>query len=151
MAAPVVVRDKFLVIDASLAVKLVLPEPFSEEALAAVFGEEFSDHLILAPMIVVTEVAAAITKAVRTRLISPALAREAYDEWTGMAETMFGEIALLENMDAAFELSLSLHHSMHDCLYLALAEARGATLATCDAVLAEKARSIGATVKFIGG
>jgi predicted nucleic acid-binding protein len=142
--------EKFLVLDASMAVKLVLPEPFSAECRTIVFGNEFSGHTILAPATVVTEVVAAITKAVRTRTISAGLAREAYREWVAMVATMFGEVVPLENLDDAFELSLRIHHALHDCLYLALAQRRNATLATCDAVLAGKAKKIGAEVRFVG-
>jgi predicted nucleic acid-binding protein len=138
MARPAAVHGSFLVLDASIAVKLVLPEPYSEEAQELVFGSEFAQYLIIAPLIVVTEVTAAITKAVRSRAISPASARAAYSEWNDMIEGVFGEETLLDNLDDAFEMSLRLHHALHDCLYLALAQSRNATLATCDAILAEK-------------
>jgi predicted nucleic acid-binding protein len=150
MARPGAVRESFLVLDASIAVKLLLPEPYSEEARELVFGNEFAQHLIIAPLIVVTEVVAAISKAVRSRAISPASARAAYSEWNDTIEGVFGEVTLLDNLDDAFELSLRLHHALHDCLYLALAQSRNATLATCDAVLAEKASGIGTRVRFVG-
>ena len=64
MAHPAVAHERFLVLDASVAVKLVLPEPHSEEARELVFGNEFARHFIIAPLIVMTDVAAAIAKAV---------------------------------------------------------------------------------------
>ena len=144
------VGPSVLVLDASLAVKLVLPEPYSDAARELIFGSEFAHLSILAPVIIMTEVTAAITKSVRSRTISSATARAAFATWKDLVESVFREVTLLNNIDEAFELSLRLHHGLHDCLYLALAQSRDAVLATCDGVLAHKARRIGAVVRFVG-
>ncbi len=54
-----------------------------------------------------------------------------------------------ELLDDAFDLSISLHHGLHDCLYLALARRQAASLITCDGVLAGKAKSLRLAVDLV--
>ena len=53
-------------------------------------------------------------------------------------------------LEDAFELSLKLHHPLHDCLYLALAQSRKAAVATRDSILARKARELRLETELIG-
>jgi predicted nucleic acid-binding protein len=138
-----------LVIDASVAVQLLLEEKASEtiEAFLA-GGTEW--YPLIAPSILLSETAAAITKMVRRKEIGHGFANETFREWRSVvAAEVFQLVPANDLLEDAFELSLKLHHSLHDCLYLALAKARGAAIATRDSVLARKAREIGLKIELI--
>jgi predicted nucleic acid-binding protein len=139
-----------LVVDASAVVQLLLAEPGTEPVDAHLLHDPHWSSLI-APSILVSETAAAITKKVRRKDITSASAREAFRDWRDMlASDLFALIPVNDLIGDAFELSLKLHHALHDCLYLALAQNRTAAIATCDTVLARKAREAGVHTELIG-
>ncbi|HUB86013.1 MAG TPA: type II toxin-antitoxin system VapC family toxin [Rhizomicrobium sp.] len=139
-----------LVVDASAVVQLLLAEPDTEPVDAYLLHDPRWSSLI-APSILVSETAAAITKKVRRKDITSVSAREAFRDWQDMlASDVFALIPANDLIDAAFELSLKLHHPLHDCLYLALAKDREAAIATRDTVLARKAREMGFQAELIG-
>jgi len=139
-----------LVVDASIGVQIVLAEPTSEAVKALLIGSA-DWHPLIAPSILVSEAAAAITKKVRRREISVASAREAFRTWTELVDRgLFVLTPANDLLDDAFELSLKLHHPLHDCLYLALAQSRKAAIATRDTILARKARELRLETELIG-
>ena len=111
------------VVDASVALKWVLPEPDSAEALAlrALF--------LVAPDLLLAECGNAIWNRVRTRVLTLREARSCYAEISRapLIWAPIGELAA-----ESFELSLRLDHPVNDCIYLALAIARGLPLVTAD-------------------
>jgi predicted nucleic acid-binding protein len=138
-----------LVIDASLAVQLLLEEKGSESIETFLAGGT-EWYPLIAPSILLSETAAAITKKVRRKEIGQGFAREAFREWRNVvAAQIFQLVPANDLLESAFELSLSLHHALHDCLYLVLAQEREAAIATHDAVLARKAREIGIEPQLI--
>ncbi len=139
-----------LVVDASAVVQLLLPEPGTEPVDARLL-QDLQWSSLIAPSILVSETAAAITKKVRRKDITSASAREAFHDWRAMlGANVFALIQANDLIDDAFELSLTLHHALHDCLYLSLAQSRKAAIATCDAILARKAREMGLEIELIG-
>ncbi len=127
-----------IVIDASVAAKWFLPEPGSQEAVAL---QEGPDELF-APGLIRVEVAAAITRRVRSKekpLPAPEAVRHC-SEWFRLLDE--AAIALLpehELLDEAIQLSVNLRHTLQDCLYLAAALRLDAALLTADRPFHERA------------
>lgn len=119
-----------LVVDASVALKWVVRETGSEAATALLH------RVLIAPDLMVAEVGSALTKKVRRGEIGAVQARQGLEEVRSRLQFVPSE-GLHE---AAFDLSLALHHAMYDCYYLALAEAHDSRMVTADAVFAGKVR-----------
>ena len=118
-----------LIVDASVAVKWVISEPGRSAAVPLLSLYEADRIDLLAPRLLVHEVASALSKLSRRRKISNSHADYAFRSF---------ELHLPELVDdaelASPALSLSLQHQMSywDCLYLALAIERRADLITAD-------------------
>ena len=139
-----------LVVDASVGVQIVLDEPASEAVEALLIGSD-DWHPLIAPSILVSEAAAAITKKVRRKEIGAISAREAFRTWAELVDRgLFALTPANDLLEGAFELSLKLHHPLRDCLYLALAQSRKAAVATRDSILARKARELRLETELIG-
>jgi predicted nucleic acid-binding protein len=127
------------VVDASVAVRWVVPEQGSEHA-AALLQESFR---WIAPRLMLTEVASALRRKVVEGELSTEVALEALDvlvtELGGVIELAADETV----MPLALTLALSLQHKLPDCVYLALAERAGAELVTADRRLDRIARDRG--------
>lgn len=131
------------VLDASVAVKLVVPEVGTAESLAAL-DRPFR---WVAPRLLVTEVASALRQKTVGDELSPIHAAGA------LAATLDaiadGVVRLADDealVQAALNLALTLKHKVPDCLYLALAEREGATLLSADRTLLALARRRGVDV-----
>jgi len=142
VADPVVVA----VLDASVAVKLVVPEAGTAESLA-VFERPLR---WVAPRLMVVEVASALRQKCAHQAMTTAHAAEA------LAATLDavadGVVDLADDevlVQSALNLALTLGHKVPDCLYLALAAREGALLATADRKLLALARSRGIEVAEI--
>lgn len=117
-----------LVVDASVAVKWVLPESGSERA-AAVRG---SDDDLIAPSLVCAEIGSAIWRAALRGEVSAAEARDQLK----IAVAHYRRFIPLEELaDTAIFLAIRLRHPIYDCLYLALAQRERCALITADAKL----------------
>lgn len=128
--------------DASVAIKWVIAEPGTAEALALL------GNRLLAPALLHVECANILWKKVRRREIS---ATEA-----GIAVrllTNFGiELCSPEpEINRVLELAVSLDHPAYDCVYLALAEARGVPLITADERLIRVVRAVGQSGGVLDG
>jgi len=114
-----------LVVDASVALKWSAPEAGSPEALALFNRGE----AILAPDLVISEVANALWKKVGRGEMNAAQAKAA------LAATARGYSALTPASglaERALDLAMRFKHPAYDCFFLALAEARDATFVTAD-------------------
>jgi len=143
---PTVERPVLAVLDASVAVRWVVPERGSDEA-AALLGQSLT---WLAPRLLVTEVASALRRKVGGGEISPAIASHALGTIVDAIDD--GVVRLADDEDivaAALTLAITLDRKLPDCLYLALAEREGASLATADRALALMARARGVQVLAI--
>lgn len=117
------------VIDANIALALVLDLAFSVKARAAVAQAS----AMIAPDLIVHETANALWKIGRT---SPELRGKAV-AMLRVIPALFEDMApAAEHAASALNLALALDHPAYDCFYLALAEVRGATLITADRKLA---------------
>jgi predicted nucleic acid-binding protein len=122
-----------LVIDASVAVKWVLPEAGSERALAL---RNAPDHLI-APTQVMAEVANAIWKYAKRGDLSSADAIAAVRMAAGPLARL---VPLNELIEPSLEMAVRFRHPVYDCFYLAVAMREAAPLITADATQFELAR-----------
>lgn len=137
-----------IVIDASLAAKLILDEADSDRADA--WYLDLSEQPI-APDLIVIEVTQAIVRRVNDRQAAVEQGLAGLDAWRSILRG--GGIGLVrsgpEHVHAAAELAMRLGHPVKDCVYLALAIERGVDLATCDVQFAAKARTIHPPVKLL--
>ena len=124
-----------LVVDASVAVKWVLPEIGSERAATI----RASEADLIAPSLVYAEIGNAIWRAVLRGDVS---AREAGENLKVAANHYRLLVPLEELAAAAIALAARLRHPIYDCFYLALAERERCPLITADARLAATAKAV---------
>lgn len=131
------------VIDASVAVKLVVQENGTAESVA-LFQERVR---WLAPRLLVTEVASALRRKASGGDLSPIHATSAL---AALLDAVSDGVIRLADDEAlaqpALALALMGDHKVPDCVYLALAEREGALLASADRKLLAAARTRGVTV-----
>ncbi len=140
---PPVEAVKHVVLDASVAVRWVVEEEGSDEA-AALLEQEVA---WITPRLLLTEVASALRRKVADTALAPAVAGQSLD--TLLQAVADGVIRLADDeqiIAQALLLAVSLQHKVPDCVYLALAEREGASIATADDRLARLARSRGVGV-----
>jgi predicted nucleic acid-binding protein len=113
-----------VVIDASVAVKAVLRE--EHEAAAR---RVLSNSRLLAPHLLWAEIGNALWNRHRRRELSVAEVRAMLADVRRLPVVTFAHWPLLP---ATFDLAVSLHQTVYDCLYLALAEARDSVMVTAD-------------------
>lgn len=130
-----------IVIDASLAVKLVIREADSGIALAW-YGSLDTDAI--APDLIAVEVAQAIVRQVNMRRISPAKGRDTFQTWRRLFDDNGIVLHPTPNarLDATVDCAIRLGHPVKDCVYLALAMEKRCDLVTCDVKFAVKARTL---------
>ena len=112
-----------IVIDASIALKWVIPEPGSEAA-----GELRSQHLI-APTLWIAEAANALWRLVRRGEVTP---DQAFRRYAELADAPVAPIALEPHVGAAFNLATRIKQPIYDCLYLAVALHHDTHVVTAD-------------------
>jgi predicted nucleic acid-binding protein len=122
-----------LVVDASVAVKWVLPEPGSDQA-AALRTEEPD---VIAPSLIVAEIGNALWKSALRKDLSRSEALDALR----IATAHFNRLIGFEDLAAdAMALAIDGRHPVYDCLYLALARRENAALVTADEAMIAAAR-----------
>ena len=127
-----------IVVDASVAIKWLLPEPGDAAAQELLVSEE----RLVAPSLIRTEVAAALARRARFREIEPRDAETAIGLWLQtLRDGVIGLVADEADLVTALKLAIDLSHPLQDCLYLALAERLGAPLVTADKKFVVKARA----------
>jgi len=114
-----------LVVDASIAIKWVIPEVLSDEADRVRDGEDD----VLAPDLLLVEVANALWRKTSAKEISPREASAAFDlvRQSGIDLRPTGPL-----VPRAMDVARRLDHPVYDCVYLALAEREHATFVTAD-------------------
>jgi predicted nucleic acid-binding protein len=118
-----------LVIDASVAIKWVIEEEGTKEALA------LRSRMLAAPDLLTAECANILWKKVRRRELSE---REAAFAAGLLARADIELVAMRPYLETAVRIALALDHPAYDCIYLALAEAEGFRFVTADASLVRK-------------
>ncbi|MHA0328102.1 type II toxin-antitoxin system VapC family toxin [Sphingomonas melonis] len=134
-----------IVLDASVAIKLITREPGAEAVLIRVVGEVER----IAPDWFHVEVANALAKKVRNDGLSEAAAAAGL---TAAPDLLTDTVATLSLLDEAFALSMQAGHAVYDCLYLVLAVRTDAIVLTADAGMARAAKRVGLAghVELIG-
>ncbi len=113
------------VIDASVALKWVIPEVLSDKADRLRAG----DDELLAPDLLLVEVANALWKKTVGREISPAEADRALELVSESGIDLRPTAPLLRQ---AMLIARRLNHPVYDCVYLALADGERASFVTAD-------------------
>ena len=124
-----------VVVDASVAVKWLVPEVDTQAALLLLDGLR-----LLAPDLIIVECANILWKKVTRDNITASQASLAV-ETLRLAALDLRPMAGL--MDSAVDLAIRLDHPAYDCFYLALAMAEGCPFVTADARFTRKAASNG--------
>lgn len=114
-----------LVFDASVVVKVLTEEVGSDRAVERVTIEP--DRC--APDWLFIEIASALSKKVRYAGLPPAHATEGL---AALPTIMPDLVPTADLIAPALSLSIELRHAVYDCLYLALALARGCNVLTAD-------------------
>ena len=122
-----------IVVDASVAVKWVLPEDAAERALLL---RQQAEELI-APTLIAAEIGSAMRKHVVAKRLSVSQALEGARAAIALIDRIVPEPELVHR---ALELSIELQHPIYDCFYLVLAERENCILMTADQVLVAKAK-----------
>ena len=114
-----------VVVDASVAIKWFVPEPLSNQAEHLLGGGD----ALFAPDFLLIEFGNVVWKKVRLG----ELARDDGD--AALVALRNGPVGLIGTppfLERALRLAHEIEHPLYDCLYLATAEAVGATVATAD-------------------
>jgi predicted nucleic acid-binding protein len=130
------------VVDASIAVKWVIPEVLSEQADRI----RDSDDDVLAPDLLLVEVANALWRKTVAREITPREADTALGLVRRSGIDFYPTEALLSR---ATDLARRLSHPVYDCVYLALAEQERARFVTADRRLLRRAVSLRAGTTLV--
>ena len=117
------------VLDASIAIKTVLPEHDSEKAVALKAGFVRQLHEFLAPDVFPIEVAHALSRAERRGILKAGEGSQALADMLQVLPELYESLTLLPR---AFEISSRARIGVYDCLYLALAEREHIPLITAD-------------------
>jgi predicted nucleic acid-binding protein len=130
-----------LVIDASVAIKWVIEEDGTREALSLL------KHRLFAPELLVAECANVLWKKTRRNELTREEARVA----AGLLQRADIELAPMRALlGPATELAIALDHPAYDCTYLALAESLSCDLVTADYKLSTKPLPAGYKSKVLG-
>lgn len=117
------------VLDASAALCWVLPRPNTGNALQLRAEFQNAVHELIAPSVFPGEVASALTKAERQKLVPVGEARPLLGQIMRTPPVMHSYEPLL---DRAVDISSQTRGGLYDCLYVALAEREGCELVTDD-------------------
>ena len=112
-----------MIIDASVAVKWLISEDDSDIALAISTRED-----LFAPNLLLAEVANALCKKAKRGEIAPDVVPLQLASLPEILELVDES----DHVGRGAAIALELGHSVYDCIYLALAEARGDNLITAD-------------------
>jgi predicted nucleic acid-binding protein len=118
------------VLDASVALKWVLPEPLS--AKAAQLRDDFrkSVHDLLAPDVFPAEVGHALARAERKKILQPPQGSILLADVLSTPPQLFSTYPGL--ITRAFAVASAARIGLYDCLYVALAEQEKCQLVTAD-------------------
>jgi predicted nucleic acid-binding protein len=117
------------VLDASAALCRVLPRPNSGKAVQLRTDFQNAIHELTAPSVFAGEIASALTKAERQKLIPVGDARPLLGHVMRTPPNMYPYEPLL---DRAVDISSQSRSGLYDCLYVALAEREGCEMVTDD-------------------
>lgn len=117
------------VLDSSVAVSWVIPEAATDPAIALRESVSSGRHDIIAPETFASEVAHALTKAERRKIIPEG---DALKHLMDILESGPILVPFLSLLSRAVEISSATRIAVGDCLFIALSEERGCDLITAD-------------------
>ena len=126
---------RFVVVDASVAVKWYVRETGSEKAIALLESE---DLLFLARDVFLPETVNALLKQRRAGQLADETLDKALRDLTFSLPELVSSTRMI---DHAVMIARAIRHSIYDCLYLALAERWETQFVTADAEFAERCRT----------
>jgi predicted nucleic acid-binding protein len=135
------------VVDASVAVKWYFPESGRVPARRLLHEAIDGRRELLAPDLIVVEFANVLWKKVQRKECDPLQAEQIFEAFGTDAPRLVASEPLASR---ALELALRLGEVVYDCVYLATAIEREASLVTADARLARCARTVLADVERVG-
>lgn len=133
-----------VIIDASIAVKWVVPEE-SSDAATALLGRRLA-----APAVWLAEAANALWSKQARHEITPNQARDRVRE---LATAPVTAIPLSDLLSAAMDVAIELNHPIYDCFYLAAAQLYDTQIVTADRRFANKVAgrpALGPRVSLLG-
>lgn len=137
-----------MVIDASVAVKWLLPEAGSAEAETLLK----SGPGLMAPSIVRVEVAGAVLRRYRLKAMTEDRAELLCDHWNQLLnEGVLQLVPQDELYELAVKLSLKLKHPLPDCFYLAAGKQLGMPLLTADRALYDCGKGLAHKTSLLPG
>jgi len=118
-----------LVVDASVAAKWLFVEPETGKARAILDSAESGDLRLLAPEILLAEVANSLWKRTQRGDLDRTFARGLFQSFE---KVEFRFSAVQELIGDALSLGFRYHHPIYDCLYVVLARRESCDLVTAD-------------------
>lgn len=135
-----------VVVDASVAVKWLWPEPGDQEAAA--YLEDGSR--LFAPASIKVEVAGAALRRFRESTMDENEARSACNLWDRILRNGGVRLIPVDDLyDAAVAYSFLTRHSLADCLYLAAAQDQDIKLITADEKLYTRGKKIYSKIELL--
>ncbi len=125
-----------IVVDASVAVKWLLPEEGAEPARELLAGRE----QLYVPAIALVEVPSAVLRKLRAKLLEEDEAKACIALWDDLVRENLRVLDLEELLDGAIRIAMSCGHPLTDCLYVATAAKLGAKLVTADVTLQDRCK-----------
>lgn len=122
------------VLDASVGLKTVLPEPDTLIAQQVVINSQNQLHELIAPDTYLVECSHGLVRAERKRVIRSDEVLSNFQIILKSSPLLHHHVALLPR---AIQLATLLRHGVYDCLYVALAEQEQCQLITADKRLAQ--------------
>lgn len=123
------------VLDPSVAMKWALIELDSNKALQLRAEFQAGIRALIAPDIFIAEIANALTRAERKRIIQPPQGKIHLADILTSPPMLHPHQPLL---DRAFDISSAMRHAFYDCVYSALAEREGCDFISADDKLVRK-------------
>jgi predicted nucleic acid-binding protein len=120
-----------LVIDASVAIKWLVEEPGTDDALT------LRRHELVAPDLLIIECANILWKKCRRKELT---SNEAFVAAELLARAQIELAPMRPLLEPATRLAVALDHPAYDCAYLALAETLQCAMVTADASMCRKLR-----------
>ena len=137
---------RLAVLDASVAVRWLIPEIGSDLAIG-LFQRPLS---WIAPHLILTEFTSALRRKIAENVLATEGAVQAIDSLQSAISESVLRLARDETLIAnALMIALVHRHKVADCVYLALAEQQGASLATADRTLARIASERNIPILFV--
>lgn len=135
-----------IVVDASVAVKWLLPEDGAEAARELLAGGD----PLLVPSVAAIEVPGAVLRRLRAGLLDEAEAKQCITLWDDLLRENIRVIPVEELLDSALRIAIACSHPLTDCFYVAAAVKTGAPLVTADAELQSRCKRAHKRIALLG-